>query len=87
MRDPRQYTKALMICQSVVTAVYLAIGCVVYYYCGSYVASPALGSAGPTLKKISYGFALPGLLVTTMLVIHVRLKINKYLGKFIFCLG
>ena len=87
MRDPRQYTKSLMICQSVVTAVYLAIGCVVYYYCGSYVASPALGSAGPTLKKISYGFALPGLLVTTMLVIHVRPKINKYLGKFIFCLG
>ncbi|KAJ5082990.1 amino acid transporter [Penicillium argentinense] len=77
MRDPRQYTKSLMICQSVVTGVYLAIGCVVYYYCGSYVASPALGSAGPTMKKISYGFALPGLLVTTMLVIHLP-------GKYIF---
>ncbi|OQE18275.1 hypothetical protein PENSTE_c018G05243 [Penicillium steckii] len=77
MRDPRQYTRSLLICQSVVTAVYLAIGCVVYYYCGSYVASPALGSAGPTVKKISYGFALPGLLVTTMLVIHLP-------GKYIF---
>ncbi|KAJ5391172.1 amino acid transporter [Penicillium cosmopolitanum] len=77
MRDPRQYTRSLLVCQSVVTGVYLAIGCVVYYYCGSYVASPALGSAGPTLKKISYGFALPGLLVTTMLVIHLP-------GKYIF---
>lgn len=77
MRDPRQYTRSLLVCQSVVTGVYLAIGCVVYYYCGSYVASPALGSAGPTLKKISYGFALPGLLVTTMLVIHVRHFLNR----------
>ena len=71
MRDPRHYTRALLICQAGVTAVYTTIGCVVYYYCGSYVASPALGSAGPTMKKISYGFALPGLLVTTTLVTHV----------------
>jgi hypothetical protein len=64
----------------VVTSVYLAIGYVVYYYCGSYVASPALGSAGPTMKKISYGFALPGLIASTMLVVHVSLKsILRYL--------
>lgn len=71
MRDPRHYTRALLICQGVVTATYLSIGCVVYYYCGSYVASPALGSAGQTVKKVSYGFALPGLIVTTTLVTHV----------------
>lgn len=80
MREPRQYTRSLIICQTVVTSVYLAIGCVVYYYCGSYVASPALGSAGPTMKKINYGFALPGLIASTMLVIHVSLKsILRYL--------
>lgn len=28
---------------------------------GQYVASPALGSAGPTIKKIAYGIAIPGL--------------------------
>jgi len=44
MREPPQYTRSLIIFQTVVTPVYLAIGCVVYYYCGSYVASPALGS-------------------------------------------
>lgn len=71
MRDPRQYTKALIICQSVVTVTYITIGVVVYYYCGSYVASPALGSAGVLLKKICYGLALPGLIVTTLLVTHV----------------
>lgn len=73
IREPRHYTRSLIICQTVVTSVYLAIGCVVYYYCGSYVASPALGSAGPTTKKISYGFAPPGLIASTMLVIHVSL--------------
>lgn len=71
MRDPKEYTKALAICQSIVSACYVAIGVVVYYYCGSYVASPALGSAGPLLKKISYGVALPGLLVSTTLLTHV----------------
>lgn len=71
MRDPKYYTRSLIICQSVVTAVYITIGVVVYYFCGSYVASPALGSAGATMKKISYGFAIPGLLVSVMLFIHV----------------
>lgn len=75
MRDPRDYTKALIICQSIMTAVYIAIGCVVYYYCGSYVASPALGSAGVLMKKVCYGLALPGLIVSTTLFVHVRLMI------------
>lgn len=73
MREPRLYTRALMTCQSVVTGTYITIGCIVYYYCGSYVASPALGSAGATVKKVAYGFALPGLIVTTTLCIHVSL--------------
>lgn len=72
MRDPRQYTRALLICQGCLTAVYIVIGCVIYYYCGSYVASPALGSAGGTVKKVSYGLALPGLIVTATIVSHVR---------------
>ncbi|KAH7176097.1 transmembrane amino acid transporter protein-domain-containing protein [Dactylonectria macrodidyma] len=74
MRDPHHYTRALIICQSGVTITYIVIGCVVYVYCGSYVASPALGSAGPTIKKISYGLALPGLIATTTLVIHFAAK-------------
>lgn len=72
MRDPRHYTKALIVCQTTVTVCYCVVGIVVYYFCGSYVASPALGSAGPLIKKIGYGIALPGLLVSGILLGHVR---------------
>jgi amino acid permease len=72
MRDPRDYTKSLLICQSLIAVLYITIGCVVYYYCGTYVATPALGSAGPLLKRIAYGLALPGLGITTILLAHVR---------------
>jgi hypothetical protein len=71
MRDPRQYTKALVVCQTVISFAYIVVGIVVYYYCGSYVSSPALGSAGPVVKKVAYGIALPGLLVTAILLTHV----------------
>ena len=71
MRDPRKYTRSLIVCQSTVTITYIVIGIVVYYFCGSFVASPALGSAGVTMKKICYGLALPGLLVTVTIVSHV----------------
>lgn len=76
MRDPREFPKALAVAQTGMTIVYLVVGCVVYYYCGSYVASPALGSAGGLLKKISYGIALPGLLVTIILTTHVSTPKN-----------
>ncbi|KAI1060754.1 hypothetical protein LB506_007049 [Fusarium annulatum] len=74
MRDPRHYTRSLILCQTVISACYIAIGCVVYYFCGSYVASPALGSAGVLIKRVSYGIALPGLIVTTMLTCHLASK-------------
>ncbi|KAG8423486.1 hypothetical protein J3458_000376 [Metarhizium acridum] len=74
MRDPKHYAKALMVCQSAITLAYIVVGVVVYYFCGSYVASPALGSAGPLIKKVAYGIALPGLLVTDLLLIHLAAK-------------
>lgn len=74
MREPRHYTRSLIICQSGVTITYIVIGVVVYYYAGSFVSSPALGSAGVLIKKVCYGFALPGLIVTTTLVIHLPAK-------------
>ncbi|KAE8141005.1 amino acid transporter [Aspergillus pseudotamarii] len=74
MRDPTLYTRALTICQILVTAIYIAVGTIVYYYCGSHVASPALGSAGTLIKKISYGFALPGLSVSAILLLHLPAK-------------
>lgn len=77
MKNPKQYTKALIVCQGSVTLAYIVVGVIVYYFCGSYVASPALGSAGPVIKKVAYGIALPGLLVTDLLLIHVSLLHSK----------
>ncbi|KAI9150051.1 N amino acid transport system [Paramyrothecium foliicola] len=74
MRDPRQYNKALILCQVVVTVSYVIIGIIIYYFCGSYVASPALGSAGRLIKQISYGIALPGLLAGSTLNGHMASK-------------
>lgn len=71
MRDPRLFTRSLVISQIASTLIYLVIGVVVYDYCWTYVASPALGSAGPLIKRISYGIALPGLIDSATIVIHV----------------
>ncbi|KAJ5218534.1 uncharacterized protein N7498_000633, partial [Penicillium cinerascens] len=74
MRNPRQYGAAVIACQTGVTLVYAIVGCVIYYYCGTYVSSPALGSAGGVIKIISYAFALPGLFVTMTIVTHIPAK-------------
>ena len=71
MREPEMFTRSLIISQTIVTGTYMTIGIVVYYYCGSYVASPALGSAGTLMKKICYGIGLPGILVSTVILAHV----------------
>jgi len=74
MKDPRYYTRSVLFCQGTATIVYIIIGVIVYYFCGSYVGSPALGSAGVLMKKICYGLVLPGLLVTEILYIHVSTR-------------
>lgn len=38
MREPRLYNRALALCQTAVTVIYIVVGTVVYYYCGSYIA-------------------------------------------------
>ena len=79
MRNPKDYTKSLCIAQAAVALVYLVIGIVVYYYCGSYVASPALGSAGHLMKRVCYGIALPGLVASCMLFVHVSDPCRQYM--------
>jgi hypothetical protein len=74
MRRPRDYNKAVYLCMGVVTASYLTFSLVVYRYCGKWVASPSLGSAGDTVKKVAYGIGLIGLLVSACLYVHVAAK-------------
>lgn len=77
MREPKHFGPAVVICQTGITVIYTVIGCVIYYYCGTYVSSPALGSAGGVIKIVSYAFALPGLLVTMTIVTHVRSRTKR----------
>ncbi|KAL1408799.1 hypothetical protein Q8F55_005613 [Vanrija albida] len=70
MRDPRRFNRAMVSSMTIITVLYLVIGGVVYAYCGQYVSSPALGSAGPLMKKVSYGIALPALVATLTLFCH-----------------
>ncbi|GAA6006849.1 hypothetical protein JCM10207_009114 [Rhodosporidiobolus poonsookiae] len=86
MRRPKDFTKSLIACQIVVTLTYAIIGAVVYHFCGVYVSSPALGSAGPLLKKVCYGIALPGLVIGGVLNVHLTskysfLRITLWLNK------
>jgi hypothetical protein len=76
MRRPKDFNKALYTCMAIVQAAYLSFSLVVYKWCGQWVASPSLGSAGPTIKKVSYGVGLIGLIVSACLYLHVA---SKYL--------
>ncbi|KAF4970042.1 hypothetical protein FSARC_2859 [Fusarium sarcochroum] len=85
MREPRHYTRSLVICQSVVTSTHLSIGIVVYYFCGSYVASPALGSAGVLMKKVCYGIGLPGIFVSTIILTHISTNTLRHWATWLGC--
>ncbi|RDW78047.1 hypothetical protein BP5796_05899 [Coleophoma crateriformis] len=74
MRRPQDYFKSLYACMTWITSSYLALALTVYAYCGQWVASPALGSAGPTIKVIAYGVAIPGLIAGAMICVHVAGK-------------
>jgi len=72
MRNPRDYPKAVIVGQSFVTLVYLVVAVTVYCTAGNYVASPALGTAGPLIKRVAYGLALPGVIFSAIMYTHVR---------------
>jgi hypothetical protein len=81
MREPKLYTRAMLLAQSVITGVLIVrsqsdrlsrrslsdralsllqvIGVLVYVFVGQYVSSPALGSAGPLMKKVRSFFRSP----------------------------
>jgi amino acid transporter len=91
MKDPRDFRKSLAFAQTTLTVTYLVsmsmcgrntgtdaqvVGVVVYRYCGSFVSNPALGSAGVLMKKVCYGLALPGVLLSVVLITHVSCRMT-----------
>lgn len=53
----------------------MIVGIVVYAYAGSDTVSPALGNTGTTLRKISYGIALPTIMIAGVINGHVCAKL------------
>lgn len=74
MKNPKDYRKSIYLGMSVVQASYLTFSLVVFHWCGQWVASPSLGSAGQTVKMVSYGIALVGLLASAVVYLHLAAK-------------
>ncbi|KAJ5602785.1 Amino acid transporter transmembrane [Penicillium hordei] len=74
MKEPQKFTRSLLCGQSFIVITNIAISSIMYGKIGQYLVSPALGSAGVLIKKLSYGIAFPGLLVTAILWSHIAAK-------------
>ena len=58
----------------------MSFGMVVYMYCGVYIASPSLASAGGVLEKVAYGVSIPGFIMTSTLWVHIAAKFVRNSG-------
>src|SRR3954470_7139382 len=58
-QDPKTFPKSLAMLQITDGVMYLVSGLVIYRFAGPDVKSPAPSSAGPLMKKICYGLAIP----------------------------
>ncbi|KAJ5279059.1 hypothetical protein N7478_004431 [Penicillium angulare] len=74
MKQPHLFTRSLLCGQIFIILTNIIIASIIYGKVGRYIASPALGSGGILIEKISYGIALPGLVVTAVLYSHVAAK-------------
>ncbi|EAW13764.1 putative amino acid transporter [Aspergillus clavatus NRRL 1] len=74
MHDPREFPKSLAMLQVVDTTMYIVTAIVIYRYAGPDVTSPALSSAGPLMKKVAYGLAIPTVIIAGVVFGHVACK-------------
>ena len=74
LKAPEQYPKALFLLQGIDTSMYIIVAIVIYRYAGQSVASPALGSASPVLRKVAYGIAIPTIVIAGVINGHVAAK-------------
>ncbi|EME39842.1 hypothetical protein DOTSEDRAFT_178667 [Dothistroma septosporum NZE10] len=74
MQKPEEFPKALAGLQSAAISLYLIAAVVIYVYVGADVVSPALGSAGPVVKKVAYGIALPTIVIAGVIYANVAAK-------------
>jgi uncharacterized membrane protein len=76
MQDPADFPKALAMLQVVDTTMYVVTAMVIYCYAGPGVSSPALSSAGPMMKKVAYGLAIPTVRYLSLQFIYESILIS-----------
>lgn len=74
MEKPHDFPKALILLETVAISFYIIVAVVIYIFTGQNVKAPAIGSAGPLVRKIAYGFALPTIVVAGVIVALVAAK-------------
>ena len=74
LRVPEDYPKALFLLQGIDVLMYLIAAGIIYRYAGPDVTSPALGSTSPLLQKVSYGIAIPTIVISGVVNGHVACK-------------
>ncbi|CAG8244756.1 unnamed protein product [Penicillium salamii] len=73
-QNPEQFPKSLAMLQITETVLYLVAGLVIYRFAGQDVKSPAPSSAGPLMKRICFGLAIPTVYIAGIVVGHVVCK-------------
>jgi amino acid permease len=74
LREPKEFPKALALLQCSDISMYIIASVVIYYYAGTNVASPALDSASPIIRKVAYGVAMPTIVIAGVVNGHVSVK-------------
>ncbi|KAI4758679.1 amino acid transporter [Aureobasidium sp. EXF-3400] len=75
MKNPaKDWTKALIFLQIWDISLYIIAATVIYVFAGPDVTSPALGSAGPIVRKVAWGIAIPTIIIAGIIYGHVASK-------------
>lgn len=74
METPKDFKKSLFMLQGFEICLYLTAAVVIYVYVGTSVESPALISAGPLMKKVAFGIAIPTIVGAGVVNGHIGLK-------------
>ncbi|KID97049.1 amino acid transporter, partial [Metarhizium majus ARSEF 297] len=75
MKEPQHAMRAAYTLQSFATVFYAVFAGVTYGYVGSTVQSPSFSSLSPRWQKLSWGLALPNLLLAGSLFAHTASKV------------
>lgn len=74
LKKPQDFPKSLALLQTICVTAYVVVAVVIYAYAGNTVASPALSSATPIIRKVAYGIAIPTIVVAGVVNAHVCVK-------------